>query len=195
MSESVPTERVGRERFERKYETSSDPWGYRTSAYERSKYAATLAALPRRPLTRALEVGCSIGVFSRLLAARCERLVAIDFSAHALTLARDELAGVANVELHRASFPEQVPEGEWDLIVCSEVLYYLDEPALLSAIGWLRARLQRGASVLAVSWRGVGREEPLLGDEVHDRLARELAGWHALDARQDGYRLDRFDSR
>ena len=30
---------------------------------------------------------------------------------------------------------------------------------------------------------------------VHDRLARELARWHALDARQEQYRLDRFDGR
>ena len=193
MSETKQAMRVGHERFERKYETSADPWGYRTSAYERNKYAATLAALPPRPLTRALEVGCSIGVFSRLLATRCEQLVAIDFSAHALALAREELAGVVNVELRRASFPEQVPEGEWDLIVCSEVLYYLDEPALVSAIGWLRARLQRGASVLAVSWRGEGAEEPLSGDEAHERLAGELGRWHALDGRRDAYRLDRFD--
>jgi SAM-dependent methyltransferase len=193
MSQSKQVVRVGRERFERKYETSKDPWGYRTSAYERDKYAATLAALPPRALTRTLEVGCSIGVFSRLLAARCERLVAIDFSTLALALAREQLVGVVNVELLCASFPEQVPDGEWDLIVCSEVLYYLDEPALLSAIGWLRAHLQRGASVLAVSWRGDGVEEPLSGDEAHERLTGELGRWHALDGRRDAYRLDRFD--
>lgn len=193
MSEAEQAVRVGRERFERKYETSADPWSYRTSGYERDKYAATLAALPQGPLSRALEVGCSIGVFSRLLAARCEQLVAIDFSTRALALARVELAGVPNVELRNASFPEQAPEGEWDLIVCSEVLYYLDEPVLADAIGWLGAHLQHGASVLAVSWRGRGAEEPFSGDEAHERLASELGRWHALDGRCDAYRLDRFD--
>jgi SAM-dependent methyltransferase len=183
------------ERFERLYQGSPDPWGYRTSDYEREKYATTLAALPERSPGLCLEVGCSIGVFTGLLAACCEHVVAIDFSLGALRLARRHLQGVGNVDLLRAGFPEETPPGSWDLIVCSEVLYYLQEPALDEAVGWLEAQLAYGASVLAVSWRGVGREEPLLGDEVHDRLARQLASWHALDARQDGYRLDRFDGQ
>jgi len=185
--------RVDAERFERHYEASADPWNYRNSAYEREKYAATLAALPPRSFDRALEVGCSIGVFSGLLAARCRRLVAIDFSARAVALAREHLAAQENVEVVQASFPEQVPRGNWDLIVCSEVLYYLDESTLASALERLQAQLSSGAAVVAVSWRGTGAEEPLLGDDVHDLLERRFAGWHALDARQPGYRLDRFD--
>ncbi len=185
--------RMTAERFERHYEASADPWGYDTSVYEREKYAATLAALPLRPLARALEVGCSIGAFTELLAPRCERLVAIDFSARALALARGRVGAVANVELTQAGFPEEIPAGEWDLIVCSEVLYYLDAPALLQAIGWLEEQLSGGASLVAVSWRGTGSEEPLHGDEVHDLLAGRLARWHAFDGRHPGYRLDRFD--
>jgi predicted TPR repeat methyltransferase len=182
------------ERFERHYETSSDPWGYRTSAYEREKYAATLAALgPSRSFGRALEVGCSIGVFTELLAPRCERLVAIDFAAGALALARERLDRVENVEILHAGFPEQTPAGKWDLVVCSEVLYYLDEQTLRQAVAWLDAQLSGGTSLLAVSWRGEGEEEPLSGDEAHDLLAEELARWHVLDARRGGYRLDRFD--
>lgn len=185
--------RVDAERFERHYEASADPWNYRDSAYEREKYAATLAALPPRRWDRALEVGCSIGVFSGLLAERCERLVAIDFSARAVALAREHLAGKDNVEVVQASFPEQAPPGEWQLIVCSEVLYYLDEATLARALDWLQTQLRSGATVLAVSWRGAGAEEPLLGDDVHDLLTRRFAGRHALDARRPGYRLDRFD--
>lgn len=183
------------ERFERLYHESSDPWRYHTSGYERRKYAATLAALPKRSHGLCLEIGCSIGVLTGLLAARCEHVVAIDFSLSALQLAHRHLQGVRNVDLLRASFPEETPPGSWDLIVCSEILYYLQPQALDEAVGWIKTQLTYGASVLAVSWRGVGREEPLLGDEVHDRLAVQLAGWHVLDARRDGYRLDRFDGR
>lgn len=183
------------ERFDRLYHENPDPWGYRTSSYEQEKYAATLAALPRGTHGLCLEVGCSIGAFTDLLAARCEHVVAIDFSLGALELARRHLRGRRNLDLLRASFPEETPPGSWDLIVCSEVLYYLQEPALDEAISWLKIQLSYGASVLAVSWRGIGRDEPLTGDEVHDRLARELADWHTLDARQAAYRLDRFDGR
>lgn len=185
--------RVLREHFEHLYAASDDPWDYRTSEYECEKYADTLAALPERQLGRVLEVGCSIGVFSELLAERCRRLVAIDFSARAVALAREQLAAIANVELAQASFPEQVPDGAWDVVVCSEVLYYLDEPTFELAAAWLAEQLQKGASVLAVSWRGEGSQEPMRGDEAHDSLIERLGRWHALDARRAGYRLDRFD--
>jgi SAM-dependent methyltransferase len=181
------------ETFERIYAASEDPWSYRTSGYERRKYADTLAALPERQIGRALECGCSIGVFTALLAARCTEVVAMDFAPSALTLARERLGGLANVELLQASFPEQAPRGPWDVVLCSEVLYYLDAPALLAATRWLADQLRDGASVLAVSWRGKGSREPMRGDEAHDLLARELRCWHVLDGRRGGYRLDRFD--
>lgn len=191
--------RFGAERFERIYERSADPWGYLSSSYEREKYADTLAALPAKPIGRALEVGCSIGIFTEQLAQRCCQLVALDFSARALALAESRLAGLANVTALHASFPEQAPPGPWDLIVCSEVLYYLDRETLLAAVGWLATQLAQGASVLAVSWRGEGAHEPLRGDDAHDVLARELSRWHAFDGREHGgrgrpgYRIDRFD--
>jgi SAM-dependent methyltransferase len=189
----MATKRMTAERFERHYEASADPWGYDTSVYEREKYAATLAALPSRPFARALEVGCSIGAFTELLAPYCERLVAIDFSVRALELARERVGSMVNVELTQVGFPEEVPAGAWDLIVCSEVLYYLDAAALLRAIGWLEEQLSAGAGLVAVSWRGTGSEEPLHGDDVHDLLVVRLARWHAFDGRHPGYRLDRFD--
>lgn len=193
MSPATRAKRMTAERFERHYEASADPWAYDTSVYEREKYAATLAALPSRPLARALEVGCSIGAFTELLAPRCAQLVAIDFSTRALELARERVGGVANVELAQAAFPEEIPAGAWDLVVCSEVLYYLDGAALLRAIGWLEEQLASGASLVAVSWRGIGSEEPLHGDAVHDLLSVRLARWHAFDGRHPGYRLDCFD--
>lgn len=193
MSLTNRPSRAEPEHFERLYAESADPWGYCTSAYERTKYADTLAALPARPLGVVLEVGCSIGVFTRQLAARCERVVGLDFSPRALALATARTSGLANVTLAQGSFPEEVPAGEWDLIVCSEVLYYLGEEALAQAIDWLSGQLRAGASVVAVSWRGEGLDEPLRGDDVHDRLAVELARWHTLDERRAGYRLDRFD--
>jgi SAM-dependent methyltransferase len=193
MSTQERRARVSAASFERLYERSEDPWGYLSSDYEREKYADTLAALPAQRLSRVLEVGCSIGAFTELLAPRCTELVAIDFAPRALELAARRLASFSNVELVQAAFPEQTPPGRWQAIVCSEVLYYLDEPTLRRAIGWLSAQLEGGAYVLAVSWRGTGATEPMRGDEAHELLTAELARWHAFDGRKPGYRLDRFD--
>jgi SAM-dependent methyltransferase len=185
--------RASAESFERLYAASPDPWGYDSSEYERGKYAATLAALDGRLYECALEIGCSIGAFTELLADRCRALTALDFSARAVDLARARLRGRAHVRVVKASFPEQAPAEKWDLVACSEVLYYLDPPALEDAVRWLRGRLRDGATVLAVDWRGPTETEPHDGDEVHEILRERLARWHALEGRQPGYRLDRFD--
>lgn len=185
--------RTPSERFDALYEASSDPWSYDSSEYEREKYAATLDAVGPAPHGRVLEVGCSIGAFTELLAPRCGKLVAIDFSARAVELAQARVGGLPNVEVIQGSFPEQAPEGRWDVVVCSEVLYYLDRPTFMQAVRWLHRSLQGGTRVVAVSWRGEGTSEPLHGDWVHDLLRTELRNWHALDGRRPGYRLDRFD--
>jgi SAM-dependent methyltransferase len=179
--------------FERVYARNADPWKLATSHYEAAKRDATVAALGSRVYACALEVGSATGMLTAALAPRCERLIACDFSPFAVATTRRRVAALPNVEVLRASFPEQVPAAACDLVVCSEVLYYLDAPAFERAIAWFRSMLGLGATVLAVHWRGPGITEPLRGDDVHDRLVAALASWHALDGRRRSYRLDRFD--
>lgn len=50
--------------FPRSHRAASDPWGSAISAYEWAKHDASLAALSRERYARALEVGCSVGVFT-----------------------------------------------------------------------------------------------------------------------------------
>jgi SAM-dependent methyltransferase len=179
--------------FEDLYERSEDPWSFATSDYERQKYAHTLSSLGASRYERALEIGCSIGVFTELLAPVTDELVATDVSDRALAHARRRLQGRPGVRVVRASFPEELPPGHWDLITCSEVLYYLDRDAFALAVGRLHTCLQTGSTVLAVHWRAPTRTYPLLGDEVHDHLVESLRRWHVLDDRRPQYRLDRFE--
>jgi predicted TPR repeat methyltransferase len=188
-------ERVPAEYFEALYTADEDPWRFASSDYERAKYAHTLATLGDRRFGRALEVGCSIGVFTAQLAARCDELVAIDVSPSALALARRRLAGEPHVTLAETAFPEEMPAGPWDLVLCSEVLYYLDPDALSLAEQRLAEALTEGATVVAVHWRPATRTYPWLGDEVHERLLLVLGRWHASDERRPRYRLDRFQPR
>lgn len=187
--------RVGAAFFEDLYERSEDPWSFATSDYERRKYAHTLSSLGAQSFERALEIGCSIGVFTELLASTTGELIAMDVSERALARARRRLHGRRGVRFVRAAFPEEMPTGRWDLIICSEILYYLDRDAFALAVDRLRECLEAGSTVLAVHWRAATRTYPLLGDEVHDRLVAALGDWHALDDRRSQYRLDRFEGR
>ena len=187
--------RVAAAFFEDLYERSEDPWSFATSDYERRKYAHTLSSLGAPRFERALEIGCSIGVFTELLASVTGELVAIDVSERALARARRRLHGRRGVRFVRASFPEEMPAGHWDLIVCSEILYYLDRDAFALAVDRLRSASRRARRCSPSTGARPTRTYPLLGDEVHDRLVATLGGWHALDDRRPQYRLDRFEGR
>lgn len=160
---------LGPEYFERLYAASPDPWGFTTRWYEERKYALSLAMLPRRRYAEVFEPGCSIGVLTALLAPRCDRLLSWDASAEAVRRAR-ERAPDARVE--RGSIPAQWPAGSFDLIVFSEVLYYLGPDDLDRAVGLAERSLRPGGALLAVHWRHPVPEYPLTGDEAHAAVAR-----------------------
>jgi trans-aconitate methyltransferase len=170
--------------FDDLYAADADPWDFETSPYERRKYEATIAAL-EGPYETGLEIGCSIGVLTAHLQHHVADLLAVDVSPAALDSAR---ARVPGVKFERRELPEDFPPGPFDLIVASEVLYYLDRPAFEAMLD----RLQ-GATVLAVHWRHPTRTYPMSGDEVHDALAQRL-GPPAYSAPTPDYRLDRWDS-
>ena len=84
-----------------------------------------LAACGVRCHGRVLELGCGSGAATAALAARALRLDAVDASASALAAAGRLLAGHPNVRLRHAILPNGMPRGPYDLIVVSEVAYYL----------------------------------------------------------------------
>ncbi|WP_209428317.1 SAM-dependent methyltransferase [Pararhodobacter sp. SW119] len=139
--------------FERLYRTDPDPWNYATSPYEQRKYAATLAGLQSPRYASAIEVGCSIGVLSARLRHRCDRYLGLDLSPTALALAKRRLAHYHNVALRQVEVPRHWPRRRADLIVLSEILYYLC-PAELSVLArHIDRSLVSGGEVVIVAWR------------------------------------------
>jgi SAM-dependent methyltransferase len=193
MNAARQPDRAPVEHFDRLARESIDPWDYETSAYEQGKYRRTLAELPERT-GRTLELGCSVGVFTAMLAPRCSSLLAVDFSSTALGHARRRLAGVENVELSRRVLPEQTPAGPFETIICAEVLYYWSAPLVRDGLRRIERALAPGGTLLAVHWRGTDPRRELAGDDVH-RILREQARlhWEASDETPD-YLLDRWTS-
>jgi cyclopropane fatty-acyl-phospholipid synthase-like methyltransferase len=181
--------------FEARYRANPDPWGYTTSGYERRKYDATLAACGGGPFTHALELGGSIGVFSELLAPRCERLTTIDASATAVAAARARLAGCRNVRTILGAIPDALPDSGFDLVVASEILYYLTVPELSCTLALLAACTVAGARVIAVHWRPAGSERPLDAEYVHAVLAGQPWLAPLSSGGTDDYLLDVLERR
>src|SRR5271154_6350417 len=113
--------------FEKLYTDQDDPWNFTSSGYERSKYRYTLEALRshRDRLQSALEVGCSIGILTRQLASICDALLAIDVAQTAVAKAKINCKDLSQVTIQRMRIPSEWPIGKFDLILFSEVLYFL----------------------------------------------------------------------
>ena len=151
--------RLQAEYFDALYARDPDPWDFGTSEYERAKYEATVAALDGRRYVRALEIGCSIGVLSERLAGACDELLAVDAAQAAADAARERLGALPHVTVECRELPEAFPAGPFELIVCSEVLYYLDDAAFSATTTAIGRELAAGGSLLAVHWRP-GRNAP-----------------------------------
>jgi cyclopropane fatty-acyl-phospholipid synthase-like methyltransferase len=155
--------------FDEIYATEPDPWGFETRWYEARKYALTLAALPRERYRRGFEPGCANGVLTELLAARCDALVASEAVAAVAQRARARVAGRPHVEVRDLAIPDAWPEGAFDLVVLSEVAYYLSAEGLTDLLTKIDACLDPGGHVVAVHWTG-DTDYPLSGAAVHARL-------------------------
>jgi 2-polyprenyl-3-methyl-5-hydroxy-6-metoxy-1,4-benzoquinol methylase len=177
--------------FEQLYRADPDPWNFATSAYEQQKYHATLAALGDRRFTRALEVGCSIGVLTERLAGRCEQLLALDFAPSAVAAARVRCAPYSGVRIEQMQVPQQWPEGWFDLILLSEVLYFLDENDLKEVSARTVRSIVPGGQVVLVNYTGV-TDDPVSGDGAAELFIRETASilQPRLHRRDSRYRLD-----
>lgn len=134
--------------FEALFRSNIDPWNYAGSPFEAYKRGILLHACGTRIRGRGLELACAIGETTRRLAPRCLRLLAIDSSATALAEAERRTRGQRNVTLRQALLPRQMSRGPFDLIVVSEILYYLRPNDLRALVPRLRAALAPGGRLV-----------------------------------------------
>ncbi len=183
------------------YTADPDPWEVATSWYEQRKLGIVLASLRRPSYRLAWDAACGTGELAARIAGRCATVVATDASAPAVELTRRRItqAGAANVVVARNALPELpdalrgVPGGAAlpaapepreepeppDLIVLSEVLYYLDDRQRADTTRGVGALAGPATDVVAVHWRPRPDDGYLSGEAVQRELNDVLvdAGW------------------
>ncbi len=175
--------------FEELHSSHADPWSVHTSFYERRKRACTLAVLPEPTYDRAVELGCSVGALAADLAERARHVLAIDSSAAALSRAQRTVAHLSHVELLHQRIPDDLRRLDADLIVVSELGYFLS-PRRMRELAELIAN-SASNTVVACHWRHDVRGWPLDGPEVHRILRGQLGIPHTTIDDQD-FVLDVF---
>ena len=173
-----PVERgTAAEYFDEKYRADPDPWRVASSWYERRKYALTMASLPRERYRAVWEPGCSIGVMTERLAGRADVVDASDVSPTAVDIGRRRLAGRQGVTVTRAALPAPPPRSEYDLVMMSEVLYYLpddDRERSLAAVDEVLV-----GDLVVVHWRHHPDDAWAAGADVNAHV-RNRSGWRSV---------------
>lgn len=157
--------------FEARYRADPDPWRTLTDPYESHKRERTLAACGEGPFASACDLGAGTGVLAAALAPRCERLLALDGAPTAIAEAQRRLAPFPHVEARVAMLPDGLPTGPLDLVVASEILYYLDDDAFHMVLRWLPDALATGGRAVAVHWTGSAPDLRRSANDVGAALA------------------------
>jgi len=154
--------RTGNRRFEfeRLYVENADPWNYHSSSYERHKYERVLACSLkwRNAFESALEVGCSVGVFSRMLTDQFDKVTAIDVSKEALAAATRYNQAAKNIRFMHRDLQSLDTDDQYDVIFCAEVLYYIGKKDAEIVCRQLHKYLSARGVILLVT--GVSSEQP-----------------------------------
>ncbi|MBU2285046.1 MAG: class I SAM-dependent methyltransferase [Gammaproteobacteria bacterium] len=175
--------------FDTLYGSDRDPYGCGTRWYEARKRDVMLASLPRQRYARAYEPGCGVGETTVHLAARCDEVLASDFNPRAGELARRRTANLDNVKLERHALPKDWPKGSFDLIVLSELGYFLDEAAMQAVAAHCEESLTGGGTLVACNWRPAFTERALPTDAVH-RALEQLGLARIVHHVEDDFLLD-----
>jgi peptidoglycan/xylan/chitin deacetylase (PgdA/CDA1 family)/2-polyprenyl-3-methyl-5-hydroxy-6-metoxy-1,4-benzoquinol methylase/glycosyltransferase involved in cell wall biosynthesis len=188
--------------WERLY-SKEDPWNYK-GPYEQIKYARTLELLPQARILRALEIGCAEGLFTEMLAPRVEQVLGLDISELALSRARARCQRFGNVAFVCADISDQFPPGIFDLITCSEVLYYLrDRFALKKVVRQIARSLAPNGHLLMANANSVNDDRTVTGFDFSEigavfmgqAFAEELEFEFLKELRTPLYRVQLFRRR
>ncbi|MGH7796470.1 MAG: SAM-dependent methyltransferase [Candidatus Binatia bacterium] len=142
MSERESISRKAQSFFEELWQRG-DPWDLQTSEFEQRRCARLIEILSARRYAKVLEIGCAAGVFTRLLTRVADRVVALDVSPNAIERAKTTWRGPESTEFQVANILEYDAHGEgpWDLVVMSDMVYFLGWLYPFFDIGWLAMEL------------------------------------------------------
>ena len=176
--------------FDSLFTQSPDPWRYDSEPYERDRFQRTVAALAGRRYRSALELGCANGALTEQLAPLCDRLLATDASLAALSAARDRIGARANVVLEQRTMPQDMPDARFDLIVASDMLYYLGLDGVVALMAAIERSATPDARIFLASY--LGETDTVITGEMAAEIAiAHLPGWTRIHAeRTDRLRID-----
>ena len=191
----MENEIIGKEYFDAMYQASDDPWNFTASAYEHEKYQHTINSLGDKEYQHGLEIGCSIGVLTARLSTKCRSILGVDISEQPIAAAKERLREYKGVEFAVLQIPQQYPSGRFDLIVVSEIAYYLSNEDLQLTKELIFDSLTEGGTLCLVHWRSQIKGCAFNGDEVNEYFLQEPSAFQIYQHINEQYRIDVIEKR
>jgi SAM-dependent methyltransferase len=185
-----PSTSYSLDHFVNLYLAKDDPWDNATKWSDQRKYAVTLASLPRQRYRSGYEPGCAVGILTRMLAPRCDALLAVDAVGAAVEQARAAVAGQPHVRVEEALLPDGLPGETFDLIVVGDLLYYLSADDLSATIDGLVDRLEPNGDLVSVHFRDRANGGNFDGFNAHATLLERPGLTPLVHHEDDWFLLD-----
>jgi SAM-dependent methyltransferase len=125
------------------------------------------------PGNHVLELGCGTGQLTRSLLARGLRVTALEPGPSLIALARQNLAGVGEVEFVTARFEDApLPGGQFSAVFCASAFHWLDPE-----VSWQKAAdvLVPGGTLALVTYGGISEPRTNLDQEAMLAAIRRVA--------------------
>jgi SAM-dependent methyltransferase len=119
-------------------------------------------------------------------------MLGIDLDPTIIERANQTHGSLPGARFRQGRMPDDFPDDPFDLLVVSEMLYFLNEPEIADLVERMSRHARPGARCLLVNYLGP-TETPLGGDAAADFLRASASGrWRPLrsERRPDGFRLD-----
>jgi 2-polyprenyl-3-methyl-5-hydroxy-6-metoxy-1,4-benzoquinol methylase len=138
-------------------------------------YARAFDLLGRFRAKKALEIACGEGLITPYVAARADKVVAFDLSDVAIRRAQQQNQQLANVTFRQSDVRtfDGAPQS-YDLVFCSEILYYIERDQLPAAVERVASWVAKGGKLLLIHHRAQQDDERGLalkafgGKTIHD---------------------------
>jgi SAM-dependent methyltransferase len=154
------------------------PPGARAGVVPAEAIPELAAELRLTPASTLLDLACGRGAYGLLIAKKAGTpLIGVDFSAQALTEAREQAArmGVSNASFRVGELTASgLPDASVEAVLCTDAIQFPDEPA--DAYDEIRRVLKPGGRVVLTCWEPLDRDDARLSVRV--RRADLSAGLH-----------------
>jgi SAM-dependent methyltransferase len=170
---------------EAKYVSEADPWGIGHA--DSPRYDLYVESIRARARSRGsvLDVGCGFGAMLARLRPDFDRLHGIELSADAIATGRERYPFIDFEQGSIDALQYTCADGEdFDAIIFSDVLYYVEEVDKRASLRWIAEHLRRDGFAFIALYSPGDRECPT-PEEVRTLVGRELVIEHEqlLDSR------------